>query len=320
MNKYVPLNSLEVPRFAEVKTFMRLPNVKTVEDIDYAVIGIPFDTASTYRTGSRFGPSAVRDISSLIKPYNVPLDVNVVEWLSGVDYGDISVVPGYIEDTYKRIEEGLLPIVNAGVIPVCMGGDHSITLGELRAVAKVHGPVALVHFDSHFDTLDSYFGNKYNHGTVFRRALEEGLIDVAHSIQVGMRGTFYSREDLTDSEQLGFKVITSFEMRKLGIQEVTKQIIERVGDKKAFLTFDIDFVDPAYAPGTGTIEVGGPTSFEVLEMVRALKDIHFVAYDMVEVLPSFDPTQITAFLGGNIMYEFISIIAYQKRKEEENRK
>lgn len=320
MNKYVPLNSLEVPRFAEVKTFMRLPNVKTVEDIDYAVIGIPFDTASTYRTGSRFGPSAVRDISSLIKPYNVPLDVNVVEWLSGVDYGDISVVPGYIEDTYKRIEEGLLPIVDAGVIPVCMGGDHSITLGELRAVAKVHGPVALVHFDSHFDTLDSYFGNKYNHGTVFRRALEEGLIDVAHSIQVGMRGTFYSREDLTDSEQLGFKVITSFEMRKIGLQEVTKQIIERVGDKKAFLTFDIDFVDPAYAPGTGTIEVGGPTSFEVLEMVRALKDVHFVAYDMVEVLPSFDPTQITAFLGGNIMYEFISIIAYQKRKEEENRK
>lgn len=320
MNKYVPLNSLEIPRFAEVKTFMRLPNVKTVEDIDYAVVGIPFDTASTYRTGSRFGPSAVRDISSLIKPYNAPLDVNVVEWLSGVDYGDIAVVPGYIEDTYKRIEEGLLPIVQAGVIPICMGGDHSITLGELRAVANVHGPVALVHFDSHFDTMDSYFGNKYNHGTVFRRALEEGLIDVEHSIQVGMRGTFYSKNDLMDSEKLGFKVITTFEMRKLTTQEVMNQIIERVGDKKAFLTFDIDFVDPAYAPGTGTIEVGGPTSFEVLEMVRSLKDIRFVAYDMVEVLPCFDPTQITAFLGGNIMYEFISIIAYQKRKEEENQK
>jgi agmatinase len=299
---------------------MRLPNVKTVEDIDYAVVGIPFDTASTYRTGSRFGPSAVRDISSLIKPYNAPLDVNVVEWLSGVDYGDIAVVPGYIEDTYKRIEEGLLPIVQAGVIPICMGGDHSITLGELRAVANVHGPVALVHFDSHFDTMDSYFGNKYNHGTVFRRALEEGLIDVEHSIQVGMRGTFYSKNDLMDSEKLGFKVITTFEMRKLTTQEVMNQIIERVGDKKAFLTFDIDFVDPAYAPGTGTIEVGGPTSFEVLEMVRSLKDIRFVAYDMVEVLPCFDPTQITAFLGGNIMYEFISIIAYQKRKEEENQK
>jgi agmatinase len=319
MNKYVPINSLEVPRFAEVKTFMRLPNVKTVKDIDFAVLGIPFDTASTYRTGSRFGPSAVREISSLIKPYNPSLDINVVEWLSGVDYGDISVIPGYIDDTYNRIEEGLLPILEAGVIPVCMGGDHSITLGELRAVAKVHGPVALVHLDAHFDTVDSYFGKKYNHGTVFRRALEEGLIDVEHSIQVGMRGTYYSREDLTDSLDLGFKVITMFELRRIGIPEVMKQIIERVGNKKAFFTFDIDFVDPAYAPGTGTIEMGGPTSFEVLEMVRSLKDIDFVAYDMVEVLPSFDPTQITASLGGNVMYEFISIIAYQKRKKEGSR-
>lgn len=316
MNKYVPLNSLEIPRFAEVKTFMRLPNVKTVEDIDYAVIGVPFDTASTYRTGSRFGPSAIREISSLIKPYNVPMNINVVDWLSGVDYGDIAVVPGYIDDTYKRIEAGLTPIVKAGVIPICMGGDHSITLGELRAVVKEHGPVALVHFDSHFDTLDSYFGNKYNHGTVFKRALEEGLIDVEHSIQVGMRGTFYSSEDLTGSEELGFKVITTFQMRKLGMQEVMKQIRERVGIAKAFFTFDIDFVDPAYAPGTGTIEVGGFTSYEALDMIRELKDINFVGYDMVEVLPSFDPCQITAFLGSNIVFEFISIIAYQKRKKE----
>lgn len=317
MNKYVPLNSLEIPRFAEIKTFMRLPNVKTVEDIDYAVIGVPFDTASTYRIGSRFGPSAVREISSLIKPYNVPMNINVVDWLSGVDYGDIPIVPGYIEDTYKRIEAGLTPIIKAGVIPICIGGDHSITLGELRAIVKEHGPVALVHFDSHFDTLDSYFGNKYNHGTVFKRALEEGLIDVEHSIQVGMRGTFYSREDLTGSEELGFKVITTFEMRKIGIQEVMKQIIERVGDVKAFFTFDIDFVDPAYAPGTGTIEIGGFTSFEALDMIRELKDINFVGYDMVEVLPSLDQAQITAFLGGNIIYEFISIIAYQKKKKEE---
>jgi agmatinase len=244
------------------------------------------------------------------------MDVNVVEWLSGVDYGDIAVVPGYIEDTYRRIEAGLSPIIQAGVTPICIGGDHSITLGELRAVAKEHGPVALVHFDSHFDTLDSYFGNKYNHGTVFKRALEEGLLDVEHSIQIGMRGSFYTREDLTGSEDLGFKVITTFEMRKLGIQEVMRQIRERVGSKKAFFTFDIDFVDPAYAPGTGTIEVGGFTSFEALDMVRELKDINFVGFDMVEVLPSFDPTQITAFLGGNIIFEFISILAYRKKKKE----
>lgn len=317
MNKYIPLNSLEIPRFAEVKTFMRLPNVRTTEDIDYAVIGVPFDTASTYRTGSRFGPSSIREISSLIKPYNVPLDINVVEWLSGVDYGDIAVVPGYIEDTYKRIEDGIRPLVEAGVTPICMGGDHSITLGELRAIAKVHGPVALVHFDAHFDTLDSYFGNKYNHGTVFKRALEEGLIDVEHSIQIGMRGTFYSAVDLTGSQELGFKVITSFDMRKMGLQEVIRQIIQRVGDAKAFFTFDIDFVDPAFAPGTGTIEAGGFTSYETLDMVRELKDINFVGYDMVEVLPFLDPTQITAFLGSNVIFEFISIIAHQKRKKED---
>ncbi len=314
MNKYMPLNSLEVPRFAEVKTFMRLPNVKTTEDVDYAVIGIPFDTGSTYRTGSRFGPSSIREISSLVKPYNVPQKINVVDILSGVDYGDVPVVPGFIEDTYERIENVMTPIVESGTIPIGMGGDHSITLGELRAIAKVHGPVALVHFDAHFDTIDSYFGKKYNHGTVFKRALEEGLIDVEHSIQVGMRGTFYSEEDLTGSEDLGFEVITSFEMREIGLEEVVKRIIKRVGDKKAFLTFDIDFVDPAYAPGTGTIEVGGFTSTESLWLVRKLKDIHFVGYDLVEVLPSFDPTQITAFLGANVMFEFISIIAVQKKK------
>lgn len=313
MAKYVPLNSLEIPRFAGIKTFMRLPNIPTVEDIDYAIVGIPFDTGVTYRPGARFAPAAIRDISSLIKPYNVPQAVNVVDVLSGVDYGDVSVNPGYITDTYDRIEQGLAPLVKAGVTPICLGGDHSVTLGELRALAKVHGPLALVHFDSHFDTLDSYFGKKYNHGTVFRRALEEGLVDAAHSIQVGMRGTFYSPDDLKGSEDLGLEVITSFEMRDIGLDEVNRRIHERVAGRKAFLTYDIDFVDPAYAPGTGTIEVGGFTSTEALGMVRKLKDISFVGYDLVEVLPAYDPSQITAFLAANIVFEFISIIALQKR-------
>lgn len=311
--KYVPLNSLESPRFAEVKTFMRLPYVKTTEDIDYAVVGVPFDTGVTYRTGQRFGPSAIREISSLIKPYNIPQDVNVVEELSGVDYGDVPVNPGYILDTYDRMVATLKPLVDAGVVPICMGGDHSITLGELRAIADKHGPVALVHFDSHFDTIDEYFGKKYNHGTVFKRACEEGLIDVEHSIQIGMRGTFYDRSDLTGSEDLGFKVITSFEMREIGLEQVKKEIKERVGDAKAFMTFDIDFVDPAYAPGTGTIEVGGWTGTEALDLVRSLRNINFVGYDLVEVMPQQDPSQITAFLAGNIIFEFISIMAYQKK-------
>jgi agmatinase len=317
MGKYKPLNSLEIPRFAEIKTFMRLPYIKTVEDIDFAIVGVPFDTASSYRTGSRFGPSAVREISSLIKPYNLPHDINVSEYLSGIDCGDIPVVPGYIDESYKRIEAGLDPIVEAGAIPICIGGDHSITLGELRSISKIHGPVALVQFDSHFDTVDSYFGNKYNHGTVFKRALEEGLIDVERSIQVGMRGTFYSIADLKDSIDLGFKVITTYEMREMGLKEVAKQINERVGTGKAFLSFDIDFVDPAYAPGTGTIEVGGFTSFESLEILRELKNIDFVGYDLVEIIPAFDPSQITASLGSNIIFEFISIIAL-KKKERSN--
>lgn len=314
IKKYEPLNSLEIPRFAEIKTFMRLPNVRTTEGIDYAIVGVPFDTGVTYRPGQRFAPSAIRDISSLVKPYNVPQDINTTQVLSGVDYGDIPVNPGYIEDTYDRMVEGLLPIYESGAIPICLGGDHSITLGELRAAAKVHGPLALVHFDSHFDTIDEYFGKKYNHGTVFRRALEEGLIDVEHSIQVGMRGTFYSKEDLTDSRDLGFKVITSFEMRDIGIEDTIKQIRERVGDSKAFLTFDIDFLDPAYAPGTGTIEVGGWSGAEALHMVRSLKDMNFVGYDLVEVLPAYDPSQITAFLAANIVFEFISLIALKKQK------
>ena len=309
MKKYVPTNSLESPRFADIKTFMRLPNVKTTEDIDYAVIGIPFDTATTYRTGARFGPSAIREISSLIKPYNMPQKINVVEALSGVDYGDVSIIPGYIEDTYEMIEKELLPLVEAGVIPIILGGDHSITLGELRAVAKVHGPVSLIHFDAHLDTIDSYFGKKYNHGTVFRRAIEEGLIDVSHSIQVGMRGTFYSGDDLKGSEDLGLKVIDGFEMRKIGIEETARQISERVGESKSFVSFDIDFIDPTYAPGTGTIEVGGPTSIEALELVRSLRDKNIVGFDLVEVLPAFDPTQTTAFLASNIVFEFISLVA-----------
>lgn len=314
--KYVPLNSLEVPRFAEIKTFMRLPNVKTTENIDYAIIGVPFDTGTTYRPGARFAPSAIRDISSLVKPYNVPQKVNVVDQLSGVDYGDIPVIPGFIEESYEKMTEGLRPIVDAGAIPICLGGDHSITLGELRAIAKVRGPVALVHFDSHFDTIDSYFGKKYNHGTVFKRALEEGLIDVEHSIQVGMRGTFYSEEDLKGSEDLGFQVITSFEIREIGIPETIQRIRQRVGDKKAFLTFDIDFVDPAFAPGTGTIEVGGFSSTEALHMVRQLKGLDFVGYDLVEVLPAYDPSQITAFLGANVVFEFISLIALNKSNQK----
>lgn len=313
MPKYKPIDSTLIPRFAEVRTFMRLPNVKTIEDVDYVVIGIPFDTGTTYRTGARFGPSAIRAASSIIKPYNYVQDVNVAEVLSGVDYGDVPVITGYIMDTYDEIEKTFAPVVEAGVIPIGMGGDHSVTLGELRAIAKVHGPVALIQFDCHTDTVDSYFGKKYCHGTPFARAVEEGLIDLEHSIQVGMRQTFYTAHDLQDSKDLGFDMLTSFEMHKMSTEAILDRITRRVGDAKAFLTFDIDFADPVYAPGTGTPEVGGFTSYQCIEYVRGLRDLNFVGFDVTEVLPMLDVAEVTSLLAGNLMFEFISILAYQKK-------
>ncbi|HAK45244.1 MAG TPA: agmatinase [Spirochaeta sp.] len=309
MQKYKPLDSQQIPRFSEVKTFMRLPNIRTVKDVDFVVTGAPFDTACSYRTGSRFGPSAIRNASSLLKPYNRFMDVNIFDHLSGVDYGDLSIVPGYIESTYKRMQDDMTPIIEAGVVPIVLGGDHSITLAELRAVAAKHGPVALVHFDAHTDTYSSYFGEKYNHGTPFKYACDEGLIDTEHSIQVGMRGTFYSPDDLKISEDMGFKVLTTPDIREIGLEETGKMIRERVGNKPAFFTFDIDFVDPAYAPGTGTIEVGGFTSYETLQLIRMTKEIDFKGFDVVEVLPAHDNNEITAFLAANVAYEFISILA-----------
>jgi len=241
------------------------------------------------------------------------LDVNIFDYLSGVDYGDLDITPGYILESYQQIEEGLQPIVDAGVIPIAMGGDHSITLAELRAVVKKHGPVALVHFDSHLDTWDQYWGQKYAHGTPFRRACEEGLIDTAHSIQIGIRGSQYGPEDVQGSVDLGFEVLTANELHEIGIKEGVKRIQERVGTAKTFLTFDIDFVDPSMAPGTGTIEVGGFNGYETMRLIQGLKDVNLVAMDFVEVLPTIDPSGKTAYMCANVMHECISILALQRK-------
>ena len=313
MQKYKPVDSQASPRFCGVRTFMRLPHVKTVDDIDFAVIGVPFDTGASLKVGARFGPESIRSSSIILKPYNMFLEVNIFEHSSGVDYGDLPVVPGYIEDSNKVIAESLTPLVEKGVIPVLLGGDHSITLPELRAIAKTHGQVALIHFDSHTDTLDEYFGRSYNHGTPFRRAVEENLLDVDHSIQIGLRGQQYQPGDLEESKRLGFDTMTSEEVHAAGPHKVIERIQNRVKDTKAFVTFDIDFVDPAYAPGTGTPEVGGFTSAETLRLIRGLKGLNMVGYDVVEVLPAYDPSQITALLAANIAYEFISLIALSKK-------
>lgn len=284
-----------------------------MKGIDFAIIGVPFDTGASYRVGARFGPEAIRSASVLLRHHNQVLDVSIFEYCSGVDYGDLPVNPGYIEDSYEKITEALFPVVDSGVIPILLGGDHSITLAELRAVAKKHGPIALLQFDSHTDTGDKRFGRKYGHGTPFRRAIEEELLLVNHSIQVGMRGSIYQKDSITAAESLGFEVVTSTRAYEMGIDKLVHRIRERVGDSNVFVTFDIDFVDPAYAPGTGTPEVGGFTSREALQLIRGLRGLNLVGFDVVEVLPQYDRGQITAILAANVAYEFMSLIALRKK-------
>ena len=315
MKKYVPADPIKSPRFSGIKTFMRLPHIKTTEEVDFAIIGVPSDAGASFRTGQREGPAAIRKISALLRGHNPDLNISPFDHISGIDYGDLPVVPGYIEDGYEKIEKELSSILETDIIPIFLGGDHAITLPELRAIKKKYGPVALVHFDAHSDTIDEYFGKPYNHGTPFKRAVEEGLLEIDKSIQVGMRGSIYSDKHLEIPKDLGFEVITTNEIRKIGLEELVRRIKNRVGDAKVFLTFDIDFVDPAYAPGTGTPEVGGFTSGEALNLIRKIKDLNYVGFDVVEVLPSFDPAEITALLAANIVYEFISIIAHKKSKE-----
>jgi len=309
MPRYVPEDSLKSPRFTGIPTFARLPYVRTLDDVDLAVIGVPFDTATTYRTGGRFGPNAVRSASVMIRPYNPAQDVNPFEVLSCVDYGDIAIVPGFIERSYAAIERDLVPVVEAGVIPLLIGGDHSCTLPHLRAT-RSRGPIAVVMFDSHTDAWDSYFGEKYTHGTWMRRAIEEGLVDVGHSIEVGLRGQLYDPEDWTSlTDELGLDYVPCRELLREGVDAVCARIRDRVGDKQAFISFDIDVVDPAFAPGTGTPEAGGPSSAQALELIRGLHGIDFIGFDVVEVIPSYDPGGVTATLAANLAFEMMSLSA-----------
>jgi agmatinase len=315
--RYEPVNSFETPRFSGVRTFMRLPNTQDLENADVAIVGAPFDTGASFRAGARFGPEGIRSASHLLRPYNPSQDVSVFEYLSVIDYGDVAVVPGFIEESYERIAVGLEEVHRAGVAPIVLGGDHSVALPELRAAAAVHGPLALVQFDSHADTWDSYFGQKYNHGTVFRRAVEEGLLRPESSIQIGMRGSLYDQGDLEASRELGFDLLTTDAVRKLSIEETIARIRERLGEAKAYVSFDVDFVDPAFAPGTGTPEIGGFTSLEALGFVRGLSGIDIVGCDIVEVYPQYDgPAQITALLAATVAFEFLSLLAGLKKAAE----
>jgi agmatinase len=289
---------------------MRAPHVTDLAGVDAAVYGIPFDTATSFRTGPRFGPEAIRSASALLRPYNPALEVNVVETLSIVDYGDLPVSPGDTERTYGQIEEGLAPLVEAGVFPLALGGDHSITLAELRVLARRHGPLALVQLDAHGDTWDEYFGQRYFHGTTFKRAVEEELIEPAASVQVGLRGSLYAAEDLESARELGFAVLPCDQLRTLGPGSFGGLVATRVGTRPVFVSFDVDVLDPAFAPGTGTPEVGGLSTTEALAFLRALRRIDLVGADVVEVSPPYDgPGQQTALAAANIAYELLSLRA-----------
>jgi agmatinase len=310
--RYVPEDSLASPRFTGPTTFARLPHVRTLEEVDVAIVGVPFDTGVTYRVGGRFGPAAVRTASVMLRPYNTNLDVKPFDVLSCVDYGDVAIVPGYIERSYEAIEAAVAPIVEAGVVPLLIGGDHACTLPHLRAT-RSRGPVAVIDFDSHTDAWDSYFGERYNHGTWMRRAIEEGLVDVAHSIEVGLRGSVYERDDWTGlRDELGLDYLTTEELFDLGPEKTAERIRKRVGKAKAFISFDIDVVDPAYAPGTGTPEAGGPSAHDMLAVLRGLRGIDFLGFDVVEVIPAYDPAGQTATLAANLAYEMLSLVALRR--------
>ncbi|OAI54985.1 agmatinase [Gaiella sp. SCGC AG-212-M14] len=305
---YRPLDAQVIPRFAGIRTYMRAPHVTDLSGVDAAIYGIPFDTATSYRTGARFGPEAIRSASALIRPYHPVHDVNVVEALSIVDYGDLPVSPGDTARTFAQVEEGLAPLVAAGLFPIALGGDHSITLAELRVLAKRHGPLALVLLDAHADTWEAYFGQKYFHGTTFKRAVEENLLDATASVQAGMRGSVYAASDLGTARELEFTVIESEDLRSLGPERYGALVREKVGKRPVFLSFDIDFLDPAFAPGTGTPEVAGFSTAEALAFLRALRGIDIVGCDVVEVAPSYDaPGQPTALAAANVVFELLAL-------------
>jgi agmatinase len=283
-----------------------------MENVDVAIVGVPFDTGVTYRIGGRFGPGAVREASVMLRPYNPPLDVSPFDVLSCVDYGDVAIVPGYIERSYAAIEDAVAAIVRAGVVPLLIGGDHSCTLPHLRAACS-RGPLAVIDFDAHTDAWDSYFGERYNHGTWMRRAIEEGLVDVAHSIEVGLRGSLYGAEDWRSlTSELGLDYLTTEQVLDQGPDAAAERIRQRVGDRPAFISFDIDVVDPAFAPGTGTPEPGGLSSHDALAIVRRLTRIDYLGFDVVEVIPAYDPAGQTAFLAANLAYEMLSLVARRR--------
>ncbi|CAN5606002.1 agmatinase [soil metagenome] len=298
-----------VPRYAGIGTFARLPQRHEVTDHDIAVVGVPFDSGVTYRPGARFGPAAIRQASRLLKPYHPALDVSPFAAAQVVDAGDISANPFDIDAAVEEIRAGVLGLLGRPEQRVVLlGGDHTIALPALQAINAVHGPVALVHFDAHLDTWDTYFGAPCTHGTPFRRASEQGLLVKDHSAHVGIRGSLYDRADLLEDAELGFTVVHCRDIDRIGVDGVIERVLERVGEHPVYVSIDIDVLDPAFAPGTGTPEIGGMSSRELVAVLRAMRGLPIVAADVVEVSPAYDHAEVTAVAAANLAYELISLM------------
>jgi len=304
-----PVDSTRTPRYAGIATFARLPRIEDVPDADIAVVGVPFDSGVSYRPGARFGPAHVRESSRLLRPYNPAQKISPFARCQVVDAGDLVANPFNLEEAVNQIDEAATELASGGTRLMTIGGDHTIALPLLRAVNKQHGPVTVVHFDAHLDTRDTYFGAPVTHGTPFRRASEEGLIDQRTSLHIGIRGPLYDAEDLRDDERLGFAVITSDDYQMDGLKGVIERALQRVGDGPIYLSVDIDVLDPAHAPGTGTPEAGGMTSRELLGTLRAFAGKNIVGADVVEVSPPFDHAQLTGISAAHVAYEIISAMA-----------
>lgn len=308
MKRYRPMSSTEAPRFAGVATFLRLPHVTDPAEVDVAVVGLPLDTGVSVRAGARFAPKAVREASlGLRTEYNPAQRVALFERLSVVDWGDAATVQGFVDRSLERLEATLAPLHAAGVVPLGLGGDHTVTLAELRAAARGHGPLALVQFGARGDTLHESQGERYTHETVVRRAIEEGLVDPARSTQLGLRGGLSDAGEYDAARALGLEVVPWLDLAQLGTG-VVEMAVERAAGK-AFLSFDMGFVDPAFAPGVGAPEVGGPSSMQALALLRGCRGLDLAGADVVEVVPDLDSSQLTAVLAATVAWEILGLLA-----------
>jgi len=303
------VDATQMPRYGGIATFAHLPQINEVTDVDVAIVGVPFDTGVSYRPGARFGPNHVRESSRLLRPYNPAANVSPFATQQVVDAGDIAANPFDIEEAISSIHKSYDQLLERAKRVVTIGGDHTITLPILRSLKAKHGPISVVHFDAHLDTWDSYFGADYTHGTTFRRASEEGLLDPEGCMHIGIRGPLYAAKDLTDDKALGFQIFSSVEFQDLGVAAAIEKMKARVGKRPMYISIDIDVLDPAHAPGTGTPEAGGLTSRELLALLRATAGMNVIGADIVEVAPAYDHAQITGIAASHAMYELISAFA-----------